>query len=48
MVLLWVLAISSYPCFLGLVHSSSPKRAWTMKQARGSSVTRRLPPGKSQ
>jgi hypothetical protein len=47
-VLLWVLTISSYPCFLGLVYSSSPKREWTMKQACGSSVTRRLPPGKSQ
>jgi hypothetical protein len=43
-VLLWVLTISSYPCFLGVLHSSSPKRAWTMKQACASSVTRRLHP----
>ena len=44
MVVLWVLTISSYPCFLGVVHSSSPKRAWTMKHRLASSVTRRLHP----
>jgi hypothetical protein len=39
-------SISSYPYFfLGLIRSSSPrKRAWTMKRARASSSTRRLPP----
>jgi hypothetical protein len=26
MMLLWVLTICSYPCFLGVLHSSSPNR----------------------
>jgi hypothetical protein len=45
---LWVRAISSYPCFLGLVRSPSPKIARSTTQTCGSSTTRRLPPDKSR